>query len=48
MGERGLDEDPATGDDIVAMARLVDEAMAAGALEAALARFRKDRGALGV
>ena len=32
MGERGLDEAPATGDDIVAMARLVDEAMAAGAL----------------
>ena len=32
MGERGLDEAPATGDDIVAMARLVDEAMSAGAL----------------
>ena len=28
MGERGLDEAPATGDDVVAMARLVDEAMA--------------------
>jgi N-acyl-D-amino-acid deacylase len=32
MGERGLDESPATGDDIDAMARLVDEAMSAGAL----------------
>ena len=32
MGERGLDEAPATGDDIDAMARLVDEAMSAGAL----------------
>ena len=32
MGERGLDEAPATGDDIVAMVRLVDEAMSAGAL----------------
>ena len=32
MGERGLDETPATDDDIAAMAELVDEAMAAGAL----------------
>jgi N-acyl-D-aspartate/D-glutamate deacylase len=32
MGERGLDEAPATGDDIAAMVRLVDEAMSAGAL----------------
>lgn len=32
MGERGLGEAPATGDDIAAMERLVDEAMAAGAL----------------
>jgi len=32
MGERGLDEAPARDDDIAAMAALVDEAMAAGAL----------------
>jgi N-acyl-D-aspartate/D-glutamate deacylase len=32
MGERGLDEAPATDDDIAAMCDLVDEAMAAGAL----------------
>ena len=30
MGERGLDESPASGDDVVAMARLVDEAMSGG------------------
>ena len=32
MGERGLDEAPATGDDIAAMVRLVDDAMRCGAL----------------
>ena len=32
MGERGLDEAPATDDDIAAMVDLVDEAMTAGAL----------------
>ncbi len=32
MGERGLDEAPATGEDIAAMVALVDEAMTAGAL----------------
>ena len=32
MGERGLDDVPATDDDIAAMTDLVDEAMAAGAL----------------
>src|SRR5687767_13992830 len=32
MGERGLDTDPASGDDIAAMVPLVDEAIAAGAL----------------
>ena len=32
MGERGIDEAPATADDLAAMTRLVDDAMAAGAL----------------
>jgi N-acyl-D-amino-acid deacylase len=32
MGERGLDEAPATADDIAAMADLLDEAMSSGAL----------------
>jgi N-acyl-D-amino-acid deacylase len=32
MGERGLDEDPATPDDLERMAALLDEAMTAGAL----------------
>ncbi len=38
MGERGLDEAPATGDDIAAMVRLLDEAMAAGALGVSTSR----------
>ncbi len=38
MGERGLDEAPATGDDIAAMARLLDEAMGAGALGVSTSR----------
>jgi N-acyl-D-amino-acid deacylase len=38
MGERGLDEAPASGDDVVAMSRLVDEAMAAGALGVSTSR----------
>jgi len=38
MGERGLDEAPASGDDIAAMVRLVDEAMAAGALGVSTSR----------
>ncbi len=32
MGERSIDETPATADDLAAMTRLVDDAMAAGAL----------------
>ena len=32
MGERSLDETPASADDLIAMAQLVDDAMAAGAL----------------
>lgn len=38
MGERGLDEAPATVDDIAAMCDVVDEAMAAGALGFATSR----------
>ena len=38
MGERGLDDTPASGDDIAAMSRLVDEAMAAGALGVSTSR----------
>ncbi len=38
MGECGLDETPASGDDVVAMARLVDEAMSAGALGVSTSR----------
>jgi N-acyl-D-aspartate/D-glutamate deacylase len=38
MGERGLDEAPASGDDIGAMVRLLDEAMAAGALGVSTSR----------
>jgi N-acyl-D-amino-acid deacylase len=38
MGERGLDETPADGDDITAMVRLLDEALAAGALGVSTSR----------
>ncbi len=38
MGDRGLDDAPATGEDIAAMARLVDEAMSAGALGVSTSR----------
>ncbi len=38
MGDRGLDDTPATGEDIAAMARLVDEAMSAGALGVSTSR----------
>jgi N-acyl-D-amino-acid deacylase len=38
MGERALDEGPASGEDIAAMARLVDEAMDAGALGVSTSR----------
>jgi N-acyl-D-aspartate/D-glutamate deacylase len=38
MGERGLDKAPATGDDIAAMVRLVDDAMSAGALGVSTSR----------
>lgn len=38
MGERGLDEAPATGDDIAEMVRLLDEAMTAGALGVSTSR----------
>lgn len=38
MGERGLDEAPASDDDVAAMAALVDEAMTAGALGVSTSR----------
>ena len=38
MGERGLDETPADGDDIATMVQLLDEAMAAGALGVSTSR----------
>jgi N-acyl-D-amino-acid deacylase len=38
MGERAMAETPASGDDIAAMVRLVDEAMAAGALGVSTSR----------